>query len=102
MFGINATSSGQNPRRPRGNCGFHVEGQLISSITVNVTDREEGGPGIIGSTFTGRNAVYDGTGNFDNEGTIGPITVTHGSLSGNGIDTSQFIGVLLDQSAILR
>ena len=91
LLGINATSSGQHLAASAGIAGSAFAGELITSVTVNVTDREEGGPGIIGSTFTARNAVYDGNGNFNNEGTIGAINVTDGSLSGNGIDTAQFI-----------
>jgi hypothetical protein len=91
IFGITATTSGQNLAASAGIAGSSFEGQLISSITASVTDREEGGPGIIGSTFTARNAVYDNNGNFDNDGTIGAINVIDGSLAGNGIDSSQFI-----------
>jgi hypothetical protein len=91
IYGINASTSGQNLASSAGISGSSFEGESIGPITVSVTDREEGGPGIINSSFTARNAVYDGAGTFNNEGTIGAISVTDGSLSGNGIDTSEFI-----------
>ncbi|WP_422927592.1 beta strand repeat-containing protein [Singulisphaera sp. PoT] len=90
IFGIYAETQGQNLVSSAGISGSSFEGEKIGFITVNVTDREEGGAGISGSTFVARNAVYDGAGNFDNKGTIGDINVTDGSLRGNGIETSNF------------
>jgi hypothetical protein len=90
ILGISVLTSGQNLAASAGISGSTFTGEAISSINVDVTDREEGGAGITDSTFTASNAVYDGNGNFNNEGTIGAITVTDGSLVGNGIDTSQF------------
>jgi hypothetical protein len=90
IFGIHATTSGQNGPLSVGINASTFTGELISSITVDVTNREEGGAGILASTFTARNAVADGNGNFNNTGTIGAITVTNNSLRGNGIETSRF------------
>jgi hypothetical protein len=91
IFGIYAKTLGQNRLNSAGIGESTFEGESIDSITVEVTDREDGGPGISGSIFTARNAVYDNRGNFNNEGTIGPITVTDGSLRGNGIEHSDFL-----------
>ena len=90
IFGIKAYDSGQNLAASAGIAGSSFEAELIGSITVDVIDRESGGPGIIGSIFTARNAVYDNQGNFNNTGKIGVITVTDGSIRANGIDTSTF------------
>ncbi|WZO98711.1 hypothetical protein EP7_000299 [Isosphaeraceae bacterium EP7] len=90
LFGIYAKTSGQYLAQSAAISGSTFSGELISSITVDVTDREEGGPGISGSSFTASNAVYDNKGNFNNRGAIGPITVTNGSLRGNGIEASEF------------
>ncbi|MDR3633340.1 MAG: hypothetical protein P4L84_05840 [Isosphaeraceae bacterium] len=91
IFGVSASTSGQNLVSSVGIAGATFTGETIVSVTVSVTDREEGGAGISDSTFTARNAVYDNNGNFNNMGTIGPITVTDGSLRGNGIEGSQFL-----------
>ncbi|MFM7290594.1 MAG: beta strand repeat-containing protein, partial [Planctomycetia bacterium] len=90
IFGIHATTSGQNAAQSVGINASAFTGESIASITVDVTDREEGGAGILASTFTARNAVADGNGNFDNSGSIGAITVTNNSLRGNGIEASRF------------
>ncbi len=91
LLGIYAETSGQHLASSAAISGSTFEGELIVKITALVTDREEGGPGISDSTFTARNAVYDGQGNFNNKGTIGAITVVDGSLNGNGIETSEFL-----------
>lgn len=91
LFGIYAKTSGQNLISSRGISGSTFEGEKIAFITVEVTDREEGGAGISASTFRARNAVYDGSGSFDDGGTIGAITVVEGSLRGNGIEYSRFL-----------
>lgn len=90
IFGVLAFDSGQNLAASAGIAGSRFEAELIGSINVSVTDRDAGGPGIIGSTFIARNAVYDNQGNFNNMGTIGAITVTDSSIRSNGIDTSTF------------
>ncbi len=90
IFGVHATTSGQNAVQSVGINASIFTGEVISSITVDVTDREEGGACILASTFTARNAVADGSGNFDNAGSIGAITVTNNSLRGNGIEASRF------------
>jgi len=90
IFGIHAITSGQNDLQSVGINDSTFIGELIPWIVVDVTDREEGGTAILASTFTARNAVADGLGNFDNMGVIGPITVTNSSLRGNGIEASRF------------
>ncbi|MDG3008046.1 beta strand repeat-containing protein [Paludisphaera mucosa] len=90
IFGVYAKTSGQALVGSAGIFGSSFEAEHIAWITVEVTDREEGGAGISGSIFNARNAVYDGAGAFDNKGSIGPITVTDGSLRGDGIENSQF------------
>ncbi|WP_165232674.1 beta strand repeat-containing protein [Aquisphaera insulae] len=91
IFGIYAKTAGQHLVSSAGISGSSFEGERIDSITVEVTDREQGGAGISASIFNGRNAVYDNNGNFNNAGTIGTITVVDGSLRGNGIEDSQFL-----------
>lgn len=91
IFGIYAKSTGENLIASAGISGSSFEAEKIGFITVEVTDREEGGAGISASIFNARNAVYDGAGNFNNKGTIGAITVVDGSLRGNGIEYSQFL-----------
>jgi len=90
IFGVHATSSGQGLTQSTGINASTFTGESIRVIVVDVKNREEGGAGIIASTFTARNAVADGNGNFDNAGAIGAITVTNNSLRGNGIETSRF------------
>lgn len=90
IFGVHATSSGQGLTQSTGINASTFTGESILAIVVDVKNREEGGAGIIASTFTARNAVADGSGNFDNAGAIGAITVTNNSLRGNGIETSRF------------
>ncbi len=91
IFGVYAKTSGQHLASSIGISGSTFNAERIDFVTVEVTDREGGGAGISSSTFTARNAVYDGAGAFDNKGTIGPIHVTDGSLRGNGIEYSQFM-----------
>jgi len=90
IFGVHATSSGQGLIQSTGINTSTFTGESIRGIVVDVKNREEGGAGIIASTFTARNAVADGNGNFDNAGAIGAITVTNNSLRGNGIEASRF------------
>lgn len=91
IFGIYAKSTGENLIASAGISGSSFEAEKIGFVTVEVTDREEGGAGISASIFNARNAVYDGAGSFNNEGSIGAITVLDGSLRGNGIEYSQFL-----------
>jgi hypothetical protein len=84
-----ATTNGQNLIDSAGINASEFTGSLIGPIEIEVQNYE-GGSGILGSTFTGRTASYDGKGNFDNRGVIGSITVTNQSRTGHGIESSRF------------
>jgi hypothetical protein len=91
IWSIEARAEGRNLISSSGIVMSEFTGTAIGPIDARVTT-VEGGSAISGSTFTAVTAIYDGFGNFDNKGTIGPITVSNASMTGqgNGIDTSKF------------
>lgn len=64
---------------------------LDSGIVVDI-QTVEGGNGISdNSLFLARTAVYDGRGNYNNTGSVGTITVSNASNTGDGIANSNII-----------
>jgi hypothetical protein len=92
--GITVVAAGRQLAASSGIVDSTFTAALIGDVYVDVQS-VEGGDAIARSTFTGRTAVYDEVGNFDNTGTIGDILVRNRSSSvpglGVGIDTSAFL-----------
>jgi hypothetical protein len=92
--GITVVTAGRQLTASSGIVDSTFTAALIGDVYVDV-QTVEGGDAIARSTFTGRTAVYDGFGNYDNTGSIGNVFVRNRSSSvpgiGVGIDTSAFL-----------